>query len=70
VGTSHIPLPSYERIPIGILHSDPASHHLRQIRIAGTVHTIQTQVMARGCGVPYELTIFSLEDESELVDAL
>jgi hypothetical protein len=43
---------------------------LKQIRIAGSVHAIQTQVMARGCGVPYELTIFSLEDESGLMDVI
>jgi len=70
VGASHIPLRSYERIPIGKLRSDPASYHLRQIRIAGSVHAIQTQVMTRGCGVPYELTIFSLEDESGLMDVI
>ncbi len=70
VGASHIPLRSYERIPIGKLRSDPASYHLRQIRIGGTVHTIQTQVMTRGCGVPYELTIFSLEGESGLMDVI
>lgn len=70
VGTSHIPLRSYERIPIGKLRSDPASYHLRQIRIGGTVHTIQTQVITRGCGVPYELTIFSLEDESGLMEVI
>jgi len=39
-------------------------------RIAGTIHTIQTQVMTQGCGVPYELTIISLEDESGLMDVL
>jgi len=26
--------------------------------------------MTRGCGVPYELTIFSLEDESGLMDVI
>jgi hypothetical protein len=26
--------------------------------------------MTRGCGVPYELTVISLEDESGLVDVL
>ena len=70
VGASHIPLRSHERIPIGKLRSDPASYHLRQIRIAGSVHAIQTQVMTQGCGVPYELTVFSLEDESGLMDVI
>jgi hypothetical protein len=26
--------------------------------------------MTRGCGVPYELTVFSLEDESGLMDVI
>jgi hypothetical protein len=70
VGSLQIPLHSYNRVPISKLLSDPASYHLRQIRIAGTIHTVQTQVMTQGCGVPYELTIISLEDESGLMDVL
>ena len=70
VGSLRIPLLSYNRVPISKLLSDPASYHLREIRIAGTVHTIETQVMTRGCGVPYELTTISLEDESGLVEVL
>ncbi len=68
VGSLRIPLLSYNRVPISKLLSDPASYHLREIRIAGTIHTVQTQVMTRGCGVHYELTIISLEDESGRVD--
>ena len=52
VGLLQIPLHSYTRVPISKLLSDPASYHLRQIRITGTVHTAQTQVMTQGCGVP------------------
>ena len=70
VGSLQIPLHSYNRVPISRLLSDPASYHLRQIRIAGTIRTVQTQVMTQGCGVPYELTIISLEDESGLMDVL
>jgi len=65
-----IPLLSYNRVPISKLLSDPTSYHLREVRIAGTIHTVQTQVTTRGCGVSYELTIFSLEDESGLVEVL
>ena len=68
VGSLRIPLLSYNRVLISKLFSDPASYHLREIRIAGTVRTIQTRVMTQGCGMPYELTIISLEDESGLVD--
>jgi hypothetical protein len=68
VGSLRIPLLSYNRVLISKLLSDPASYHLREIRIAGTVRTIQTRVMRQGCGVPYELTTLSLEDESGLVD--
>lgn len=70
VGSLQIPLLSYNRVPISKFLSDPASYHLQEIRIAGTVHAIETRLMTRGCGVPYELTTISLEDESELVDIL
>jgi hypothetical protein len=70
VGSLRIPLLSYNRVLISKLFSDPASYHLREIRIAGTVRTIQTRVMTQGCGMPYELTIISLEDESGLVEVL
>ncbi|MEK7763826.1 MAG: hypothetical protein AAB433_19825 [Nitrospirota bacterium] len=68
VGSLRIPLLSYNRVLISKLLSDPASYHLREVRIAGTVRIIQTRVMTQGCGVPYELTTLSLEDESGLVD--
>ena len=70
VGSLRIPLLSYNRVLISKLLSDPANYQLREIMIAGTIHTVQTQVMTRGCGVPYELTIISLEDESGLVEVL
>jgi hypothetical protein len=70
VGTLRIPLLSYSRVPISKLFSDPTSYHLREVRIAGIIRTAQTQVTTRGCGVPYELTIISLEDESGLVEVL
>jgi len=70
VGSLRIPLISYNRVPISKLLSNPTSYHLREIRIAGTIHTVQTQVMTQGCGVPYELTIISLEDDSGLMDVL
>jgi hypothetical protein len=70
VGSLRIPLLSYNRVPISKFLSDPASYHLREIRIAGTVRIIQTTVMTQGCGVPYELTIISLEDESGQVEVL
>jgi hypothetical protein len=70
VGSLRIPLLSYARVPISKLFSDPDDYHLREIRIAGTVRTMQTKVMTQGCGVPYELTIISLEDESGQVEVL
>jgi hypothetical protein len=70
VGSLRIPLLSYNRVPISKLLSDPTSYHLREIRIAGTVRTVETQLMTRGCGRPYELTAISLEDESGVVDIL
>lgn len=70
VGSLRIPLLSYARVPISKLFSDPDDYHLREIRVAGTVRAIETQLMTRGCGVPYELTTISLEDESGLVDIL
>jgi len=70
VGSLRLSLLSFNRVPISRLLTDPTSCHLREIRIAGTVRTIETQLMTRGCGVPYELTVISLEDESGLVDVL
>ena len=51
-GQLQIPLGSYERIPIGKLLSNPTSYHLHEIRIAGTVRIVQTQIKTRGCGDP------------------
>ena len=70
VGSLRIPLLSYNRVPISKLLSNPTSYHLREVRIAGTVRTIETQLMTRGCSKPYELTVISLEDESGVVDVL
>jgi len=70
VGSLRIPLLSYNRVPISKVRSDPTSYHLREIRIAGTVRTVETQLMTRNCGRPYELTVISLEDESGVVDIL
>ena len=70
VGSLRIPLLSHNLVPISKLFSDPTSYHLREIRIAGTIRTVQTEVLTRGCGVPYELTIISLEDDSGLVEVL
>jgi len=70
VGSLRIPLLSYNRVPISKLLSNPTSYHLREVRIAGTVRTVETQIMTRGCGKPYELTVISLEDESGVVDVL
>jgi len=70
VGSLRIPLLSYNRVPISKLLSDPTSYHLREIRMAGTVRTVKTQLMTRGCGKPYELTVISLEDESGVVEVL
>ena len=65
-----MPLLSYNRVPISKLLSNPTSYHLREVRVAGTIRTIETQLMTRGCGVPYQLTAISLEDESGLVNVL
>jgi hypothetical protein len=70
VGSLQIPLLSYHRVPISNLLSDPTTYHLREIRIAGTVHAIQTRVVSRGYGVPYELSLSSLDDESRLMDVM
>ncbi|NOS82815.1 MAG: hypothetical protein E8D46_09485 [Nitrospira sp.] len=70
VGSLRIPLLSYNRVPISKLFSDPTSYHLREVRIGGTLRTIETRIMTQGCATPYELTTFSLEDESGTLDVL
>lgn len=67
VGSLQIPLLSYYRVLISKLLSDPTTYHLREVRTAGTIHTVQTRVMTQGSAVPYELTTISLEDKSGLV---
>lgn len=70
VGSQGIPLSSYNRVPISKLISNPTDYHLREIRIAGTVHAVEIHLMTRGCGRNYELTVISLKDESGVVDVL
>lgn len=70
VGSLRIPLLSYNRVPISALLSNSTSYHLQEIRIAGIVRTVETQLMTQGCGKPYELTMLSLEDESGMVDII
>jgi hypothetical protein len=68
VGSLRIPLLSYNRVLISKLFSDPASYHLREVRIAGTVRAVETQCMTRGRGKHHELTVISQEDESGAMD--
>lgn len=70
VGALRIPLQSYDRVSISKLLSSPTNFHMREIRIAGTIRAIDTELMTRGCGKPYELTIISLEDDTGVLDIL
>lgn len=73
VGALRIPLVSYERIPIATVLAHPDRYQMREIRLTGTVMTIQTETVTNKliCGRAHERTTLTVEDDSgqiEIVD--
>ncbi len=73
IGPFRIPLTSYERIPIGTLLAHPDRYQMREIRLTGTVTSIQTELITNRliCGRAHERTTLTVEDDSgriEIVD--
>ncbi len=72
VGPQRIPLTSYERIPIEKVFAHPDQYQMREIRLAGTVTAIQTEVVndRLACVLPHERTTLTLEDDSGQIEMI
>ena len=72
VSSVRMSVTSYERIPIATMLTHPDRYQMRDIRIAGTVMTIQTETIAnrRICGSPHERTTLMVEDDSGQVEVI
>lgn len=67
-GPTNMPLAWFDPIPIRMVLANPGDYHLRQIRMTGTIQSVQTVVLTQGCGRPYELTTLTLEDETGTIE--
>ena len=72
VGALRIPLTSYERIPIGTVLAHPDRYQMREIRLSGTVMTIQTETITNRmiCGLVHERTTLTVEDDSGQIEVI
>jgi hypothetical protein len=72
VGALRIPLTSYERIPIGTVLAHPDRYQMREIRLAGSVTSIRTELITNRmiCGRAHERTTLVVEDESGQIEIL
>jgi hypothetical protein len=72
VGPFTIPLTSYERIPIGTVLVHPDRYHMREIRLAGTVTSTQTELITNRmiCGRAHERTTLTVEDDSGQIEVI
>lgn len=69
-GPLDMPLMSFDLIPIEKILENPSDYHLRQIRMGGVIRSIHTDVLTQGCGRIHELTTFTLEDETGMIEVL
>jgi hypothetical protein len=67
-----IPLVSRERIPISKILAYPDQYQMREIRVTGTVTSIQTETITNRfvCGVTHERTVLTLEDYSGQIEVI
>ena len=72
VSAVRISVASYERIPIATILAHPDRYQMREIRIAGTVMTIQTEIIPNRmiCGSAHERTTLMVEDDSGQIEIL
>jgi hypothetical protein len=72
VGPLRIPLTSYERIPIETVLAHPDRYQMREIRLIGTVMSIQTETITNRliCGRAHERTTLLVEDESGQIEII
>lgn len=67
-----IPLVSRERILISKILAYPDQYQMREIRVTGTVTSIQTETITNRfvCGVTHERTVLTLEDDSGQIEVI
>jgi len=72
VGALRIPLVSYERIPIATILAHLDRYQMREIRLTGTVMTIQTETVTNRsiCGRAHERTALTVEDDSGQIEII
>lgn len=72
VGPLGVPLISYERIPIATILAHPDRYQMREIRLTGTVTTIQTETVTNRliCGRAHEWTTLTVEDDSGQIEII
>lgn len=72
VGALRMPLFTYERIPIGTVLAHPDRYQMRDIRLTGTVTSIQTETITNRliCGRAHERTTLTVEDDSGQIEVI
>jgi hypothetical protein len=72
VGPQRIPLTSYELVPIETVLAHPDRYQMKEIRLAGTVTAVQTEVITNRmiCGFVHEQTLLRLEDGSGQIEVI
>ena len=72
VGALRMPLVSYERIPIETVLAHPERFHMRELRLVGTVTTIQTEIILnrQTCGKAHERTTLTVEDDTGSIEVI
>jgi hypothetical protein len=67
-----IPLVSRERILISKILAYPDQYQMREIRVTGTVTSIQTETITNRfvCGLTHERTVLTLEDDSGQIEVI
>ncbi|MGZ8366333.1 MAG: hypothetical protein ACXW37_08195 [Nitrospira sp.] len=72
VSAVRISVAAYERIPIATILAHPDRYQMREIRIAGTVMTIQTETIPNRmiCGLAHERTTLMVEDDSGQIEII
>ncbi len=72
VGALRLPLVASERIPIATVLAHPDRYEMREIRLTGTVMTIETETLTNRliCGRAHERTALTVEDDSGQIEII
>jgi len=72
VGSVRISIAAHERIPIAAILAHPDRYQMRDLRITGTVVTMQTETITNRmiCGVAHERTVLTVEDDGGQIEVI